>query len=110
MSNNARIITVAVFALLGILAACVMCGALSWAGGCNIAGVTFNSPEARDSMPAMVGNVFWGWIVCPIGLILIGLLGYAGYRVVMNTINNVKSTGSGTTQSETEVPLLKATE
>lgn len=110
MASKEATITAAFFAILGILLACISCGCIAWAGGCNIAGVTFNSIDARDSLPAMLGNAFWGWIVCPVGLILIALLGYAGYRVYKNTQYKIKGTDSVVTQSEMEVPLLEASE
>jgi hypothetical protein len=82
MAGNGKIIASMVGILFVILIVGVLCGCLAWAGGCNIAGVTFNSTTARDSLPAMLGNAFWGWVVCPMGLISIGLLGYASYRVI----------------------------
>ena len=102
MASKAGIIAAAFFAILGILLVCIVCGGLSWAGGCNIAGVTFDSIEARDSLPAMLGNAFWGWIVCPFSLILIGLLGYAGYRVCKYAHHEMKgSSGNEPEQNKT---------
>ena len=106
MTSKAGIITAAVFAILGILAVCVVCGAIAWAGGCNIAGVTFNYEDARDVMPCMIGNAFWGWFVCPVGLTMIGLLGYVIYRICMYTRYKVR--GYDKIESDEEVPLLQA--
>ena len=89
MANKAGTIVAAFFAILAILLACVLCGSITYAGGCNIAGVTFNSTSARDSLPAMLGNAFWGWIVAPIGVLLIGLLCYAGYLVCVDANNKM---------------------
>ncbi len=93
MASKAGIIVAAFFAMMAILLACILCGSIALAGCCNIAGVTFGSTAARDSLPAMVGNAFWGWVVAPVGLTLIGLLVYASYHVCRNAHSKMSDKG-----------------
>ena len=99
MAGKGGIIAAMVGIMFAILIVGVLCGFLAWCGGCNIAAVTFDSTSARDSLPAMLGNVFWGWIICPAALASIGLLGYASYRVIADGCRKI-NTGAGKVEAK----------
>lgn len=109
MAGNGGIIAAMVGIMFVILIVAVLCGFLAWAGGCNIAGVTFNSKTARDSLPAMLGNAFWGWIVCPSGLAFIGLLGYASYLVIADGRRKMSANGYVKAEEQPVEPVVVPT-
>ena len=95
MANKGGIIAYTAAIMFCILIAVVICGLLVYASGCNIVGVTFNNPTARDATAAMIGNTYWGWVVCPFALALAGLLGYVSFEVGSRSHKKIKELGSG---------------